>query len=259
MLKLATWNVNSLKIRLDQVLQWFQDNAIDILAIQETKVTDENFPSAIFTQNNLHVSFIGQKSYNGVAIISRYPLHDTQTTVPDLHHDTQRRILITTICNIRLINLYVPNGSEVNSEKYHYKLNWLAKITNYIQQQYMHYKNIAIVGDFNIAPTDQDVYNLEKWQNCVLVSDHERAAYQNLLNLGFIDSFRQLYSTIQEYSWWDYRAASFKRNHGLRIDHILLSTALMPYCNQVIIDKNERDHERPSDHAPVIAFLQHEF
>jgi len=250
MIKLATWNVNSLKVRLEQVLVWFQSNGIDILALQETKLTDEQFPEASFTSLGLHVCYAGQKTYNGVAIISRYPLSDIETDIPGFE-DPQRRVLAVTVAGFRLVNLYVPNGSEVGSDKYNYKLTWLAHIRNYLSEQLQQYPKLAVVGDFNIAPADIDVHDPIAWEDSVLVSEPERSAYQALLALGLTDGFRHCLPTEQLFSWWDYRAAGFRRNLGMRIDLILLSAPLLQICSEALIDKQPRQHERPSDHAPV--------
>lgn len=250
MLKLASWNVNSLKIRLEHILTWLDTSAVDILALQETKLLDENFPQNVFSELGYHVVFAGQKSYNGMAIISRHPITDVLTDIPDLD-DPQRRILVATIAGIRLINLYVPNGSEMASDKYLYKLDWLKKITVFIQQQMLLYPKLAVVGDFNIAPEDRDVHDPLEWQNCVLVSPLERQAFVDLLALGLTDSFRQFPQEEQCFTWWDYRAGGFRRNRGLRIDHILLSKELSSICKASKIDKAPRKWERPSDHAPV--------
>jgi len=249
-LKLASWNVNSLKVRLEQVLAWLDSSQMDILAIQETKLLDENFPLSAFVDKGYHVVFAGQKTYNGVAIISRYPVDDIITDIPDFD-DPQRRILMATVAGIRLINLYVPNGSELTSDKYEYKLNWLQKVTAFIQQQMHLYPKVAVVGDFNIAPEDRDVHDPAAWEGAVLVSAPERAAFGQLLQLGLHDSFRNFAQEEQSFSWWDYRAAAFRRNRGLRIDHILLSHELKSLCRQSVIDKEPRKVERPSDHAPV--------
>ena len=254
MIKLATWNVNSLKVRLDQVLDWIQLNEVDILALQETKTTDDQFPAQVFTDLGLHVAYSGQKTYNGVAVVSRYPLMDVTTDIAFLD-DPQRRILGVTVAGFRLLNLYVPNGSEVDSEKYQYKLSWLAGVQQYVAEQLKNFPKFAVVGDFNIAPADKDVHDPIAWEGSVLVSPREREAYQALLNLGLHDSFRHLYQDEQAYSWWDYRAGGFRRNHGVRIDHVLLSPTLLSACSKVEIDKQPRSHERPSDHAPVIATL----
>lgn len=255
MLKLASWNVNSLKIRLEQVIAWLEETGVDVLALQETKLIDTNFPLEAFTSRNFHVVYTGQKTYNGVAVISRSPITECLTDVSG-YDDPQRRILAVTIGDVRLINLYVPNGSTPGSEKYAYKMLWLEKVTAFIQQQLMQYPKLAIVGDFNIAPEDRDVHDPVEWEGCILVSPPERQAFQEMLSLGFVDSFRLFPQEDKLFSWWDYRAAGFRRGRGLRIDHVLLSKALANYCVSSNIDKNPRKSERPSDHAPVWVALE---
>ena len=250
-MKLATWNVNSLKVRLEQVLDWFEQQSVDVLALQETKMTDDQFPVESFVSAGYHVSFSGQKTYNGVAIISRTPLSHVEIAIPG-YDDPQRRVIAATVAGIRLINLYVPNGAAVGTDKYDYKLMWLSQVQEYVADQLNLYPQLAVVGDFNIAPEDLDVHDPIAWQGAVLVSPAERSEFQSLLNLGLVDSFRSLYPAVQAYSWWDYRAASFRRNLGMRIDHILLSQPLMAVCTDTLIDKQPRQHERPSDHAPVV-------
>ncbi|MDP3705705.1 MAG: exodeoxyribonuclease III [Legionellaceae bacterium] len=257
-LKIASWNVNSLKVRIDQVLELLQSSELDVLALQETKLTDPNFPLQAFHDLGFHVVFSGQKTYNGVAVISREPLHDVITDVPNLI-DPQRRILATTIGNLRIINLYVPNGSEVNSEKYLYKLDWLEKVTTFIHQQMQQYPDVIVLGDFNIAPDDRDVHDPLAWEGCVLVSPAERAALADLLALGLHDSFRLFTQPEQQFSWWDYRAAAFRRNRGLRIDLILLTHSLQSQCLESQINVIPRHDERPSDHAPVWVSLRQNF
>lgn len=250
MINLASWNVNSLKVRLEQVINWLQTSDIDILALQETKVTDDHFPVEAFHALGYQVVFSGQKTYNGMAIISRQPIQNVMTDIPNLV-DPQRRILAATIGELRLINLYVPNGSAVDSEKYQYKLSWLKAITDFIQEALANHSQVAVVGDFNIAPSDLDVHDPKAWAGHVLVSPLERQALQGILALGLEDCFRHLHPDAPTYSWWDYRAASFRRNRGLRIDLILLSQALMRRCEGCEIDSEPRRLERPSDHAPV--------
>jgi len=254
-LKLASWNVNSLKVRLDQVLEWMESSQIDVLAMQETKLIDENFPATAFTDKGYHIVFAGQKTYNGVAVISKHPVTDIITDIPDLA-DPQRRILAVTVAGMRLINLYVPNGSDLTSDKYQYKLNWLQKVTAFIQQQLNLYPKMAVVGDFNIAPEDRDVHDPAEWVGCILVSPPERQAFTELLKLGLHDSFRNFEQEEKIFSWWDYRAAGFRRNRGLRIDHVLLSEPLNILCRQSKIDKEPRKAERPSDHAPAWVELE---
>ncbi len=251
-MKIATWNVNSLKVRLPHVLDWLSAAEPDVLCLQETKLTDENFPREDIEAAGYHVVFSGQKTYNGVAVISRHPATDIETDVPDLD-DPQRRILCTTIDGVRILNLYVVNGQEVGSEKYAHKLFWLEKITDYIHAQVKLHERFVTVGDFNIAPDDRDVYDPQAWHERILCSTPERNALQAIIELGLSDVFRQFEQEDESYSWWDYRAAGFRRNRGLRIDLILASRALAENCTACYIDKEPRRLERPSDHAPVVA------
>lgn len=250
MLKIASWNVNSLKVRLEHVLQWMSTSEVDLLALQETKLNDPDFPESAFTDLGLHVVFSGQKTYNGVAVISRSNIIDIVTDLP-MFVDPQRRILAVTINGIRIINLYVPNGSAVGSEKYTYKLSWLEQVTDYIKEQLDLHPQLIVMGDFNIAPQDFDVYSPTVMHGGILVSQCERDAFSELLALGLVDGFRELNPELQRYSWWDYRGASFKRNQGARIDHVLLSHALREKVIASDIDLEPRCWERPSDHAPI--------
>ena len=253
-MKIASWNVNSLKVRLPHVLDWLAEAQPDLLGIQETKTLDENFPQQEIEAAGYQVLFSGQKTYNGVAVLSRLATAPKEiiTDIPGLE-DHQRRVLGATYGKLRFINLYVPNGSEVGSDKYTYKLDWLDKLASYLKKQLQEHKNLVVVGDFNIAPEDRDVHDPEAWKGSVLVSEPERAALQKLLDLGLHDSFRLFEQDEKLYSWWDYRAAAFRRNMGLRIDHILCSDALKKKCTASYIDKEPRKLERPSDHAPVVA------
>lgn len=250
MLKIASWNVNSLTVRLDQVLAWLESSGTDILALQETKLIDEKFPVDAFREKGFYIAFSGQKSYNGVAIISRHPIDDEVKDLP-VFSDPQRRLLAVTIAGIRLINLYVPNGAAVGTDKYEYKLRWLDNVESFIKQQLTQYPRVAVVGDFNIAPEDRDVHDPKAWEGCVLVSPAERHAFTKLVDLGLHDSFRKFDQDEQVFSWWDYRAAGFRRNRGLRIDHILLSEPLYTECLESKVDIEPRRADRPSDHAPV--------
>lgn len=254
MIKLATWNVNSLKVRLPQVLDWLSTSEVDILAIQETKIVDTDFPLQVFKDLGYFVSYSGQKTYNGVAIISRRPQEAVLTAIPNFN-DPQRRFLAVTIAGLRLINIYVPNGSLVDSDKYAYKLHWLEQLTQFLNQERQRFPHIALVGDFNIAPEDRDVHDPKAWEGSVLVSPRERQAFTEILKIELHDSFRHFPQEGNCYTWWDYRAGSFRRNWGLRIDHILLSTPLLNFCHSVLIDKEVRKNERPSDHSPVICTL----
>lgn len=250
-MKIATWNVNSLKVRLEQVLQWLAEKQPDILALQETKLTDDNFPAAAISAAGYQVVYSGQKTYNGVAVISKETANDIVTDFPNFS-DPQRRILGVTINDVRILNLYVPNGGSLDSEKYQYKLNWLSHLLEYAKEQLAAYKKLVVLGDFNIAPADIDVHDPELWRDSILCSPAERAKLNHLLSLGLVDVYRK-FNTDAEYSWWDYRQAAFRRNMGLRIDLILTSKFLANMGKRVMIDKLARKWERPSDHAPVLA------
>jgi exodeoxyribonuclease-3 len=251
-MKIASWNVNSLKVRLPQVLDWLAASQADILCLQETKTTDENFPASEIEAAGYHVVFSGQKTYNGVAIISRQAATDVVTDVPGLD-DPQRRILGATINGVRVLDLYVVNGQEVGSEKYAHKLHWLDKVTDYISEQLQQHERFVVLGDFNITPDDRDVYDPEAWHERILCSTPEREALRKILALGLTDTFRLFDQEEASYSWWDYRAAGFRRNRGLRIDLVLASKALADNCRASGIDKEPRRLERPSDHTPVMA------
>ncbi len=255
MLKIASWNVNSINVRLDAVLAWLETSNTDVLALQETKVPDERFPKEAFLERGYQVYFSGQKTYNGVAIIGRTEITDVVTDIDGLD-DPQRRILAATVSGVRVIDLYVPNGSAVGTDKYAYKLDWLLHVTAFIKAELKRHPKLVVLGDFNIAPEDADVHDPAAWAGSVLVSPRERAAYQALLAEGLTDSFRLFEQPEKAFSWWDYRAAGFRRNHGLRIDLVLISEALKAICTESQIDIEPRGHERPSDHAPVWVSLQ---
>lgn len=251
-MKIASWNVNSLKVRLPQVLSWLETRQPDVLALQETKLTDENFPVQAIADAGYQAVFSGQKTYNGVAILARNALTDTVTDPPGLD-DAQRRILAGTVNGIRVVNLYVVNGEAVESEKYAYKLDWLRRVHLWLKEELEAYPKLVVLGDFNIAPEDRDVHDPELWSGQVLCSEPERAALQRIMDLGFGDCYRQMEQPEQQFSWFDYRAASFRRNRGLRIDLILASAPLLQHCRNSSIDLEPRGWERPSDHAPVLA------
>ena len=251
-IKISTWNVNSLNVRLPQVLDWLREQQPDILALQETKLTDADFPLLDIANSGYQAVFSGQKTYNGVAILSRRPASDPATEIPGLN-DPQRRVLGVTIGDVRVLNLYVPNGQSVGSDKYAYKLAWLDQLAVWLETERARYPRLIVLGDFNIAPEDRDVHDPAAWTGQVLCSAAERAAFQRLLDLGLQDAFRLFPQENQAFSWWDYRAAAFRRNLGLRIDHILISPALAAVCKSCQVDKAPRRLERPSDHAPVMA------
>ena len=249
-MRIATWNVNSLKVRLPHVLDWLAANQPAVLCLQETKTEDAQFPLAELQQAGYHAVFSGQKTYNGVAILSRSEPQDVATGLPNFD-DAQKRVIAATCDGVRIVCVYVPNGQSVDSDKYRYKLAWLAALQGWLQQELARYPKLALLGDYNIAPDDQDVYDPQAWEGNVLVSEPERAAFRGLQQLGLRDSFRLFPQPEKSYSWWDYRMMAFRRNMGLRIDHILLSAALD--CSSCAIDKAPRKLERPSDHTPVVA------
>lgn len=253
-MKLATWNVNSLKVRFSQVIDWLVENHPDVLCLQEIKLINENFPVNEIRAAGYESVFIGQKTYNGVAILSKQTASKVITTIPGLA-DEQKRVIAATYGDLRVISAYVPNGEQVGSEKYNYKLRWLPAFTQWLKQELIDYKKLAVLGDFNIAPEDSDVYDPKLWEGKVLCSEPERTAFRNLLNLGLTDSFRLFEQPEKSYTWWDYRMMAFRRNQGLRIDHILLSDELSSACVACTVDKAMRKLERPSDHAPVMVEL----
>jgi len=252
MLKIASWNVNSLNVRLPHVLAWTAAARPDVLALQETKLTDDRFPAEELKEAGYQSVFSGQKTYNGVAILSREPAVDAVTDIPGLD-DHQRRILAATVGGVRIVNLYVVNGSEVGSEKFDYKLHWLDCVTNWLATELEQHENVVVLGDFNIAPDDRDVYDPEEWREKILCSTLEREALQRILALGLRDTFRLFEQEDGVFSWWDYRMNMFRRKLGLRIDLVLASAALAKCCTASYIDIEPRRQERPSDHAPAVA------
>ncbi len=251
-MKIASWNVNSLRVRLPHVLRWLEAEVPDLVALQETKVPDERFPSAEFEATGYYAIHSGQPTYNGVALLSRRPAEDPVTDLPGMD-DPQRRVLAASCAGVRVWNLYVPNGQSVDSDPYAYKLSWLERLTGTLRAEFERHPCLVVLGDFNIAPEDRDAYDPERWRGQVLCSEPERAAFRALLALGLCDTFRRFEQPEGRFSWWDYRAAAFRRNHGLRIDHILASPELCRRCTASRIDPAPRGWERPSDHAPVVA------
>ena len=251
-MKIASWNVNSMKVRMPQVLAWLEQHGPDVLVLQEIKQVSEAFPADEVSAAGYESLANGQKTYNGVATLSRNPIEDPVTEIPGFD-DPQRRVLATTIGGVRVVNLYVPNGQAVGSDKYAYKLGWLAALKDYLAGELGRHRNLVVLGDFNIAPADEDVYDPEQWGDAILCSPAERAALGELLDVGLADVFRKFEQPEKSFSWWDYRAAGFRRNAGLRIDLILASPAMTEACTASYIDRDPRGWERPSDHAPVVA------
>jgi exodeoxyribonuclease-3 len=250
--RIATWNVNSLRVRLPQVLAWLEAERPDVLALQETKLTDDEFPFDAFTPYGYHAVCAGQKTYNGVALITRTPVQNPLTGFPGCD-DPQRRVLFAAVGEVDVLNLYVPNGAEVGSDKFEYKLWWLGKLRAFVAELLRGGRPLVVLGDFNIAPEAIDVHDPARWEGKVLFSEPERAEFRRLLDLGLVDCFRLLNGEPGQYTWWDYRAFAFRRNMGLRIDHVLASRDLAARCRTCEIHRDVRKAERPSDHVPVLA------
>ena len=253
-MKLATWNVNSLAVRLPQLLDWLAANPVDVLVLQETKLSDDKFPRAEIEAAGYAVSFHGQKTYNGVALLSRGAATEVVRNIPG-HDDIQARVIGGTVDGIRVIGAYIPNGQAPDSDKFVYKMRWLQALHDWVQAEMAAHPALVLMGDYNIAPEDRDVYDPVAWAGQVLCTPQERAHFQGLVGLGLVDAFRLFEQPPRSWSWWDYRNLAFRKNQGLRIDHILVSPALLPRVRACTIDKLPRKNERPSDHAPVIVEL----
>ena len=254
---IAAWNVNSLNVRLPRLLAWLAAETPDIVCLQETKLEDAKFPVLAIAAAGYAAHFSGQKTYNGVAILVREGLAATDIAIgiPGFA-DEQKRVIAATIAGIRVVDVYVPNGQSVDSDKYQYKLAWYAALANLLRAELARHPALAVLGDFNVAPEDRDVHDPALWAGQVLCSEPERSAFRALLEIGLADSFRLFDQPEKTFSWWDYRQLAFPKNHGLRIDHILLSAALAARCTGSRIDRNARKGEKPSDHAPVLADLR---
>jgi exodeoxyribonuclease-3 len=258
-MQLATWNVNSLSVRLPQLLDWLAANPVDALVLQETKLTDDKFPAADLQVAGYHAQWFGQKTYNGVALLSREPATDIVRNIPGFA-DEQARVIAGTVPHatlgtVRVIGAYFPNGQAPGSDKFAYKMAWLEALNAWVKDELLRHPNLVLMGDYNIAPTDDDVYDPVGWKDQIHCTVEEREHFQRLLGLGLSDAFRQFEQAPRLWSWWDYRNLAFRKNQGLRIDHILLSQALQPRATACVIDKAPRKNERPSDHAPVVVTL----
>jgi len=250
-MKLATWNVNSLKVRLPHLLEFLARHSPDAMCLQETKCEDAAFPAAAIEAAGYRWVHDGQKTYNGVALVSRDEPRDVSRGIPGFA-DLQKRVIAADVAGVRVVSVYCPNGQSVGSDKYEYKLRWFAALASWLGDELSAGKPVAVLGDYNVAPEDRDVHDPEAWRGQVLTSDAERTALRAITALGFVDAFRLFEQAEKSFSWWDYRMAAFRRNLGLRIDHILLSTTLAGRCRSCMIDVEPRRLERPSDHAPVI-------
>ena len=257
-LKLATWNVNSLAVRLPQVLDWLavqaETAAVDVLVLQETKLGDDKFPRAEIEAAGYAVHWFGQKTYNGVALLSRAPATDIVRNIPGFD-DPHARVIAGTVAGVRVIGAYFPNGQAPDSPKFVYKMAWQDALHDWVRDELTRHPRLVLMGDFNVAPEDRDVHDPVAWAGQVLCTPEERAQFKSLIALGLHDSFRLFEQPPKQYSWWDYRMLAFRKNQGLRIDHVLVSEALRPRVTSCTIDKQTRKNERPSDHAPVIAEL----
>lgn len=255
MTKIATWNVNSITARLPIVTRWLEAHRPDVLCLQETKCVDEKFPREAFAQLGYRAEIFGQPTYNGVALITRAECRDVQRNFPDLPPDAPQhaRLLAAAVGDVMIVNVYVPNGASVDSDKYVYKLDWLKALREFFDARYAADQPVLLCGDFNVAPEDRDVYDPELWRGRVLFSEPEKRALAHVGAWGLTDAFRMFQQEGGHYSWWDYRAGAFRRDDGLRIDHIWLSAPLARRCVGAWIDREPRGWERPSDHTPVVA------
>jgi exodeoxyribonuclease-3 len=251
-MRIATWNVNSLRVRMPHLKDWLAANPVEVVALQETKLADPDFPRAELEALGLHVAFSGQRTYNGVALLASGEISEVVAGIPGFE-DEQKRVLAATIGGVRVIDVYVPNGQAVGSDKYEYKLRWLAALRDYVADELARHARLVVLGDYNVAPEDRDVHDPKAWEGQVLASEPERAALRALLATGLEDCFRRFEQPDKSFSWWDYRMMAFRRNAGLRIDLILASATLAQACAECRIDKAPRRLERPSDHAPVVA------
>ena len=253
-MKLATWNINSLTVRLPQVLDWLIANPVDVLVLQELKMTDDKFPFDAFTQAGYHAHCFGQKTYNGVALLSKVPATDVVKNIPGFSDD-MARVISGTVNGVRVIGAYFPNGQEPGSDKFDYKMNWLKGLRDWIKHELTLFPKLVLMGDYNITFDDADVWDPEGLYEQIHCTDEERYHLGALVALGLHDAYRLFPQAEKSYSWWDYRDFGFRRNRGMRIDHILVSSALKPAVVGCVIDKTPRKNERPSDHAPVVVEL----
>jgi len=253
-MKIATWNVNSLAVRLPQLLDWLAANPVDVVVLQELKLTDDKFPHAELAAAGYQSQCFGQRTYNGVALLSRAPALDVVRNIPG-HADEQARVIAASVQGVRVIGAYFPNGQAPGSDKFAYKMTWLQALQDWVRTELSVHPRLVLAGDFNIAPEDRDVYDPVAWAGQIHCTDEERAHFRAMLALGLRDAFRMFEQPPRSWSWWDYRNLAFRKNQGLRIDHVLVNSALEPKVSSCTIDKAPRRNERPSDHAPVVLTL----
>jgi len=252
-MKIATWNVNSINVRLEQMGEWLKTHDIDVLCLQETKCVDENFPLDEIRAMGYGAEFTGEKSYNGVAILSKHEMKDVQKNFPDDSEDAPKRLIAATVNGVRIVNTYIPNGTELWTDKFDFKLDWLQRLRKFFDSTCDEESHVLLCGDFNVAPDEEDVWNVKNWEGKLHFTIPERAALYHVKLWGFTDVFRKKNGDVKEYSWWNYRMGAFPKNQGLRIDHIWTSGSLAEKCSTCEIDREPRTWERPSDHAPVVA------
>jgi exodeoxyribonuclease III len=252
-MKIATWNVNSINARLEHLKKWLAEAEPDVVCLQETKCVDENFPYDAMHEAGYFSAFYGQKSYNGVAILSKHEPEDVQKNLPDDDGESQKRLIAATVNGVRIVNTYVPNGSELWSDKFKFKLDWIQRLRKFFDESCDRKRDVLLCGDFNVAPDPLDVWNPPLWEGKIHFSKPERAAIHHVKQWGFTDVFRHVNGDVKEFSWWDYREFAFPKNRGLRIDHIWTSQVLADKCTGCWIDKTPRSWEKPSDHTPVVA------
>ncbi len=252
-MKIATWNVNSVRSRLDHVLRWLDSTRIDVLCLQETKCVDEKFPIGPLSAAGYSAAFVGEKSYNGVAILSKHPISNVQTNMPDDDQESGKRFIAADIKGIRIINTYVPQGKRPGSEKFDYKIDWLSRLREFLDKNCSRDSNLLLCGDFNVAPHEIDVWSPARLEGKIHFSRPERAALIDVMEWGFTDVYRMLNPEAKEFSWWDKKTKAFKKNKGLRIDHIWTSEELAERCRAAWIDTKPREWKKSSDHAPVVA------
>lgn len=252
-MKIATWNVNSINVRMPHLLDWVQRAEPDVICLQETKCVDENFPFQAIHDAGFETAFFGQKSYNGVAILSKFPIEDVQKGFTDDDDESPKRLIAATINGVRIVNTYIPNGTELGTDKFTFKLDWLMRLRRFFDDTCKTNDNVLLCGDFNVAMDEIDVWSVPHWEGKLHFTKTERAAMYHVKQWGFEDLFRKLYPDTQEFSWWNYREGAWQRNRGLRIDYVWTSQSLAEKCTDCVIDRSTRDLEKPSDHAPVVA------
>ncbi len=255
-MKIATWNVNSINVRMPQLLAWLATAQPDIVCLQEIKTVDDGFPALELKAAGYEAVFMGEKSYNGVAILSKYTIEDVRKNFPDDKDDSPKRMIAATVKGIRIVNTYIPNGTEIGSDKFKFKLDWLMRLRRFFDETCEAANDVLLCGDFNVAPTELDVWDPVGYAGKLHFSRPERAAIEYVRQWGFVDLFRKINGNVQEFSWWDYRAGAWQRNQGLRIDHIWTSPSLADKCIECRVDKSTRSLDKPSDHAPVVAEFQ---